>query len=320
MPESAVRTPDAAGQPAGHPLDAPAQGSRASLPPQERIRIATEVPTATSPAPSRRRLTGLVVAVVLVVAAAAAFLLWPDAADRRPGATEAELYLGYETGDFSEWSGVQAPPGREPTIVERPVRAGRYAARFELRPGDRTETGGYVSHRSEVFVGSNNVPFREGDDRWFGFSVRFGDGLGGHDGSQTVVQWKNDGTGSAPFDLRVDDDGRLCLADVRDWDAKVFHWCTEGPVETERWHDFQVHARFSSDPEKGFVELHYDQEPQELASSGTERAYFATLEPGADSYVKQGYYTGTEFSHGGVVYHDAMRIGNRLSDVVLPAD
>ena len=204
--------------------------------------------------------------------------------------------------------------------MESPVRTGRYAARFELRPGDRTETGGYVSHRSEVFLGSKEVPLREGDERWFGFSVLFGEDFDARAGNQVVLQWKNDGTGSAPFDMRVNEDGRLCLADVRDWDAKVFHWCTPGPVETGRWHDFQVHARFSSDPEQGFVELHYQQEPQQLSSSGTERAYFATLEPGADSYVKQGYYTGTEFAQAGVVYHDSMRIGNRLSDVILPSE
>jgi hypothetical protein len=235
-----------------------------------------------------------------------------------PAPTPADWYGGYEAGDFSEWTGVQAPVGRRPTIVESPVREGRYAARFELAPGDRTDTGGYVAHRSEVFLGSNDLPLREGDERWFGFSVRFGAGFDRRQGNQAVVQWKNDGTGSAPFDLRVHDDGRLCLADVRDWQAKVLHWCTAGPVQTDVWHDFRVRVRFSSDPREGFVELHYQDQPQQLASSGATRTFFGTLEPGADSYVKQGYYTGTEFFHRGVVYHDAMRIGSRASDVLLP--
>lgn len=271
---------------------------------------------------SRRRTLGFAAGLAMLGVAALVIVLWSQRAPEpsaQPDPTEADWYGGYDTRDFNQWTGVQAPPGRAPTIVESPVRSGTHAARFELRAGDRTDTGGYVSHRSEVFLGSNDLPLREGDERWFGFSVMFGDGFGWHDGSQTVVQWKNEGTGSAPFDLRVHDDGRLCLADVRDWDAKDLHWCTPGPVEVGVWHDLQVRAHFSSDPEQGFVELRHQGEPQTL-SSRTSRAHFATLEPDADSYVKQGYYTGTDFSYEGVVYHDSMRIGRRLSDVVLPPE
>lgn len=257
----------------------------------------------------------MVALAVLALLGAVLFALWPT---QRDGQVPAEWQGGYETGDFSQWTGVQAPPDRQPTIVRDPVRSGRYAARFELEPGDTTRTGDYESHRSEVFLGSNDMPLSEGDEYWFGLSVMFGDGFGWESQEQTVVQWKNEGTGSAPFDMRVAEDGRLCLADARDWDQTVLHWCTDEPLETGEWYDFEIRARFSSDEDEGFVELRHDGEPQEL-SSGTERDYFATLEPNADSYVKQGYYTGQNFSYSGVVFHDSMRIGDSL-DAVQVAD
>lgn len=250
---------------------------------------------------------------------------------------------GYDTADFSQWSGIQAPAARQPTIVTGKVRRGTHAARFELQAND--EAGGSApGHRSEVYKSDATggpLKFKEGDIRWFSFSVlfesaAFGNASAWGNGNQMVVQWKNDGTGSAPLELRILDggatnDGRLAITDRR-----VFNYTTglkifwAGPRMDAAgmlnvWHDFEVGVHFSSNNTVGWVEVYYARDGgapvrQTMAAPRRDPVEFTrsadgyrvttdTLKSGSESYIKQGYYTGGDMAFAGVVYHDGMRYG-----------
>jgi hypothetical protein len=58
---------------------------------------------------------------------------------------------GFEWGNFLGWL-AEFPESYSGRIVESPVRCGRYAARFEYRPGDEAWMGGCRSGVSEPFI------------------------------------------------------------------------------------------------------------------------------------------------------------------------
>jgi len=87
---------------------------------------------------------------------------------------------GFEWGNFFAWlpEFSESYSGR---IVESPVRCGKYAARFEHRPGDEPWTGGFRSELSEYFGKVDfNTPV------WYAFSTYIPESF---QGEAIISQW-----------------------------------------------------------------------------------------------------------------------------------
>jgi hypothetical protein len=126
---------------------------------------------------------------------------------------------------------------------------------------------------------------REGDEYWYAFSVQLDEHFPAKGSSrQVIAQWKNDGPGSAPVDLRVQN-GRLVLHGGYGHPSGPRTFTRElGPAPVGRWADVVVRIRYSARPRDGSVSAWLDGEQKV-------RRYHprgGTLYPGQSSYVKTG--------------------------------
>lgn len=160
-------------------------------------------------------------------------------------------------------------------VVDGPPRA----IRFSVPSG---------SQRAEI---EPDVPeFTEGQTRWFRLTYVLPPSFPTDpQGFQLATQWKNEGTGSPPLELRVEK-GRFVLGGGygRPGGSRLF--ATDiAPVVTGKPVDIVVGIRFSSDPAAGRVDVWLDgvQRITDFRPPG------GTLYPGLDSYWKVGLYRDT---------------------------
>jgi polysaccharide lyase-like protein len=205
----------------------------------------------------------------------------------------------FEQGNLAQWSEINALPARI-RPVRNPVRAGDWAARFEIRPGDQVSHG----ERAELAYASGES---EGVESWWGWSVYFPDGF--VPGRWTVfTQWHDDPAGQyAPPVLFEVVKGSLMLL-VRGGvpPSKPAVWRL-GKVEVDRWYDFVFHVRWAAD-RTGFVELWLN------GKRVVQKTQLATIYRGKPNYLKVGNYrypAGTP----SVLYVDEIKRGVRKEDV-----
>jgi len=209
----------------------------------------------------------------------------------------------FEDGEFSGWT-VEEMDDDRVQIVDSRVRSGQYGARFEVRPGDVVSGG----NRAEVRTWSQKR-FHEGDDLWFGWSTLFDENFPSEDRWALIMQLKNDGTGSPPIEMAVQDgEVTLKMSTKREGGYSWFSGASV-PIDRGKWHDFVMHVRFSEDPSQGFVELWHNGELIQ------EKRFAATLRPGLFSYLKLGYYRSAGHTTPGVVWHDSIGIGRSRQEV-----
>ena len=104
-------------------------------------------------------LSGLLVIILLTIGSTA-----------QSGHAAGDLFRGdYETGNFSQWSAIQALPG-DVTIASSPVRQGSYSARFQVNPGDNPLNCCAGSERSEVYASTGEAA---GTESWWAWSTYF---------------------------------------------------------------------------------------------------------------------------------------------------
>lgn len=231
----------------------------------------------------------------------------PDTSEKTPGRADGGLQrLGYESGDFSGWTEVQEAEDDRIEVVQEPVRSGRYAARFEHRDGDFVGNG----ERAEVYLQGElgrlgRGAFTEGSERWFGWSTRFDASFPESDSWGVFTQWKQQRKGSPPLQMSVENDELRMLGGPRTdfWRSNAV------PIERGAWHDFVVHIFFSSNGDRGYVEIWHNGDVLQ------ERTNIPTLEPGQTSYLKQGIYRDAEGLPPAVVFHDALTIGDSYDEV-----
>jgi hypothetical protein len=212
--------------------------------------------------------------------------------------------LNYETGNFRQWTGLQALPGRA-RIIRSPVRQGRFAARFVVRPGDDPISA--AGERAEVYALTNEG---EGVESWWAWSTRFPVTFRANPGGWNMfTQWHH--TGSVcppPVQFTVDRDagpamlrllvrgGRLDLRTCEASYEREWHFAR---LRRARWFDFRFHVRWSADPRVGFVEVRVNRRWRVRSAA-------ATLYTGQGVYVKQGFYRGPGSTSTAVI-HDGMR-------------
>ena len=175
---------------------------------------------------------------------------------------------------------------------------GRYAARFEVKYGDVYRS--YSDSRS-LMTGPTTLWENEGNERWYRWQAMWpADWVGSYpkwdelanpsarSAAGSLVEWHHDAnggieTGSAPLYIGADDSNLwLCLVD------QATSTCRERPnlmpMQRGHWHDFVLHAKWSSDPSVGFLEIWIDGVlvmPMHVTS---------TMYPGMRNYLIVGLY------------------------------
>ena len=207
----------------------------------------------------------------------------------------------YESGDLSEfevtsWNNVPLAPQ-----VSSTAQSGRFAGQYTIPAGAR---------RSEN-VPKLGLKFREGDDLWFNVATWLDADVPLNTGEwQQLTQWKNDGVGSPPLGLTLEN-GQYQIGGGWGWPgtdtpsspklAKV----SLGAATAGVWENWLIRIRFSSDPAKGTVDLW---------RNGTQmvngwKPPGGTLYPNLESYWKVGYYRSANIAQQSTVRLDNLRVG-----------
>lgn len=242
-----------------------------------------------------------------------------------PGAASAQgvTWSGdAETGDKSQWACEALNPGLVTVSAARRL-TGRYAYRFENRDGLGTRWGG---ERQELGQGNcvNGEPsaggarkIREGDERWIAFAVRLDESFPlseSRPGAYWSALWQThtDGCGWPLFAVGVEK-GVFNSALHFSHNLPNRSTCggrkvgtyrlSAGPAAKGTWQKVTVHAKFSSDPSKGFYEVWHraDNGPQRKM---VKKTFSQTMIPGVEAHQRIGYYRSEDFTQPGAVYHD----------------
>ncbi|TMJ98180.1 MAG: hypothetical protein E6G67_01025 [Actinobacteria bacterium] len=208
----------------------------------------------------------------------------------------------FDTGDFSQWSEIQALPGRV-TIVTNHVRQGKYAARFELRSGDQ------VTRRGERAEISKITDESAGQESWWAWSTYFPANrfFVETDGTVIFTQWHDPppyfGKPPVLFGVQNSAGVNYLFVSVRGGDARaptVKTWRL-GDLQMSHWYDFVFHVKWESD-RTGLVELWLD------GTKVVPLTHIPTLYQGKPVYLKQGNYR-HPFDKTSVLYQDGTRRG-----------
>jgi MYXO-CTERM domain-containing protein len=226
-------------------------------------------------------------------------------------------------------------------VVQDPVNEGRYAARFEVKYGD--VMSGYSDERA-LLTPPSTLWEDEGSERWYRWQVLWPEDYTGdypkwdelgtpssRSPGGWVVEWHHDGngaveTGSAPLYFGANNTNiKMCLVD------QATSTCREdvnlAPLQRGHWHDFVMHAKWSSDASVGFLEIWIDGKnvlPKHMA---------ANKYPGMRNYMEAGLYRNGHigdpglrnpdgsFVYGnngapGVVYLDGFIVGRTRESVL----
>lgn len=223
----------------------------------------------------------------------------------------------YETGDFSQWKQVQ-PDWRQEraAIVTLPVRAGRHAARFEVRSGDTVPSGGELS---QVYVDVAKTGGTEGEEWYYAWStyIPSGQRWASTENWNVVSEWHHDGsTCYPPLQLGVFPSNPpqlyvslVSLSRINSGDCTATQrkkWFL--PLIPDRWMDFVFHVRWSSKSDTGSLEVWQDGKKRIVKTS------MPTLFPEQGVYFKQGFYR-TEAPFTNVVLNDEVRRVSELREL-----
>jgi hypothetical protein len=246
--------------------------------------------------------TTVSVGFVCVLAAAAALFLVLRSHDqeKRRGAGPGVERLDFERGNLSQYDAVQRTAPDRIRLVHSPVRQGHYAARFEVRHGDKPpDTTG---NRAELIGGRGKAKART--ERWYVWSTLFPRGYPIVNQWQTFLQWKNEGEGSPPLAMTVQGDEIRLSGGKQDG----FHLFWRAPLRPGRWHDFTAHIKWSPDPRQGFVELWHGRRLV-VPRTPTATMYRDGNGRPVPNYVKLGLYRSSGIRATQVLFEDGLRIG-----------
>jgi polysaccharide lyase-like protein len=267
--------------------------------------------------------------LILVIAAAAALLAgtahaaipaYPDnpdilwRGDFEEGASSLTGHCNY--GD-NGWCNEQIVRSQQVQIVNDPdpIFEGHHAVRFEVKYGDVYRT--YSDERS-LLSPPTQLWEDEGNDRWYRWQVLWPqewvgsypkwDELGtpaSRNNAGSIVEWhhSNGGfeSGSAPLYFRGGDKFiEICLVD------HATSACRETIELTEllrgHWHDFVMHAKWSSNPNIGYLEIWIDGVnvlPKHMGSN---------MFVGMQNYLLVGLYRNLHIGDPNLLYPDGTHV------------
>jgi Polysaccharide lyase len=255
------------------------------------------------------------------------------ACGRAPAAVSANFVGDFETGNFDQWPICQnVTAGSEPCasvpdqgysmqVENTVVRQGRYAARFEVRQGDKPLCCG---DRAEV-SGEAPTGANEGDERWYQWSTMFDNNFPADQGWSVVSQWHAGSDGSPPLSIVAGPTAGQTDIGANRWGVMMSTWNSPGdagptftpwsaPLVRGVWNDIKLHVKWSASDKVGYLEFWLNGAPQTFGSApcaGQTRCAVRTLMPGGGGvYFKQGYYRSDSTTSVGVVYHDGFSVAD----------
>jgi len=266
----------------------------------------------------KRMMTLVATAGTALVAVGALPLLGGDDRSLPPPPRPPPLWqAGFEGGLLDEWVAIQQDESttNKARIDTDFSREGLQSARFEIQPGDAHPGDGTARQKLRGAKKPDGIELRftEGQDRYFGFSLRLREDYPMDPGKwQVLAGWVS----TFPNPLKLSTSFETNQFRLEGQDGSTIYW--KGPVVKGAWLDFVVRVKFSTDPAVGFLEVWYKR-PQDSAlvkqtmSNGTQRQPFATMESTASySYLKAGLYRDRSFTTPSVAWFDAWRIARSL--------
>jgi MYXO-CTERM domain-containing protein len=178
-----------------------------------------------------------------------------------------------DQGNSVGWCHPQTTRPEQIQLVSDPAFQGHgLAARLEVKFGD--QYGGYSDERT-LITPPPTMWEDEGNERWYRWQAMWPDGWVGdypkwdelmtpssRSSAGSIVEWHHDAnggveTGSAPLYIGANNTNIwMCLVD------QATSTCRESlnlaTLLRGHWHDFVMHAKWSSDPSVGFLEIWID--------------------------------------------------------------
>lgn len=128
-----------------------------------------------------------------------------------------------------------------------PVRDGMFAAHFSVKPNQLHTLSG----EERAIARWNDAGETEGDEYFYGFSMRFPDGgFSGYE-PRTLVRWSTPGQ-PGPVELRGNGEGLHLRAGISGDQVTVIP-----VVKANAWYDVVMHVRWSTDPAVGSAHIDY---------------------------------------------------------------
>ncbi|HEY3106234.1 MAG TPA: polysaccharide lyase [Gaiellaceae bacterium] len=213
--------------------------------------------------------------------------------------------LDFETGNFRQWSGVNAVSGGA-RIVTSPVRQGHYAARFVVRPGDDPLNAS--GERAEAYYYTNES---EGKESWWTWSTYFPSAFRPNKGAWNVfTQWHQTAhMCPPPIAFEVNNyvsppklrlhlyGGSLNLSTCAAGYTRTWNFAT---LRRGHWYRFIFHVKWSASRSIGFVQLWVN------GTLRIPKTHIPTLYKGQGVSIRQGFYRGRS-SLTTTIYHDGLR-------------
>lgn len=223
---------------------------------------------------------------------------------------------GYETGDLSQWSDAYSnvysvAPDR--IQVAASDADGPFAARFEVRQGDKPVTGG---DRAEVAMFNrvaNGMDAGSGP-RWYSWQTMLPPDYAPSQYWQTLAQWHQSSSASGPSPLKLSlarrsSEFRLAGRSVPGAPETVLY---AAPATRGVWHSFVLGVQWSPSPSEGWVELWHNG-VKVLGRTARPTQYARQDGTPIPNAFKQGLYRSGEIAFPQAVFHRGARL-----DVVPP--
>jgi len=214
----------------------------------------------------------LAIATVLVPAISASAQTDPDVIWRGGFENGTASLTGNCTAGQDEWCATQTIRAQQIQIVPDPVAQGKTAARFEVKFGDAYS---YYSDARTLITGPDTLWENEGDEKWYRWQALWPqDWVGSYpkwdelsnpsarSSAGSIVEWHHDAnggveSGSAPIYIGANDaDISICIVDQTTSSCREN--LTLAKLQRSHWHDFILHAKWSSNPSIGYLEIWID--------------------------------------------------------------
>jgi len=214
----------------------------------------------------------LAIAAVLVPAFCAAAQTDPDVIWRGGFENGTASLTGNCSAGQDEWCATQTIRPQQIQIVPDPVAQGNTAARFEVKFGDAYS---YYSDSRTLMTGPETLWENEGDEKWYRWQALWPqDWVGSYpkwdqlsdpsarSSAGSIVEWHHDAnggveSGSAPIYIGANDtDITICIVDQAT--SVCRETITLAKLQRSHWHDFILHAKWSSNPSVGYLEIWID--------------------------------------------------------------
>lgn len=236
--------------------------------------------------------------------------------DKQPSGDERAGHVLFR-GDFEDglggWTAQRAAPDRI-AIVRSPHAQGRHAARFTVHSGDVVAPGAGTGNRSEVYARGDleGYPDGEGSVRYYGWCTMLPRDYPIVDSWQVIAQWKNEGAGSPPLLMKLQERTLTLLSQTADGASTQSVWT--GDAEPGRWQRFVVRVKWSPDPEVGTIDLWHD--GRRVARDVHRATMFREDETGlvVPNYWKLGLYRSSSIEPDQTLFHDGAVVTTSYED------